>query len=86
MPRPQLLSVRVSSEDLDKLDQLDQLAELQGRSRSQLVQEALAELVNNDQDIRSRECRRLRKRLKSAIEEQCAIMDQASFSDEHRSF
>lgn len=83
MSRTQMLSVRVSSEDLDKLDKL---AELHGRSRSQLVQEALADLVNSDQNMRSLECRRLKKRLKSAIEEQCAIMDQASFSDEHRSF
>jgi len=83
MSGSQMLSVRISKENLEKLDQL---AELQGRPRSQLVQEALVELVNNDQNLRSLECKRLKKRLKNALEEQCAIIDKASFSDEHRTF
>lgn len=83
MPANQMLTVRIPAEDLEKLDQL---AALQGRPRSQLVQEALAELVSKSFTLRSLECEKLKKRLKPAIEEQCAILDKVSFSDAHRSF
>lgn len=84
MPNSQMLTVRVANEDLEKLDQL---AALQGRARSQLVQEALADLIKRNDDIRNLEIERLKKRLRPAIAEQCAILDGgASFADEHRSF
>jgi len=40
MAANQMLTVRIPEEDLEKLDQL---AAIQGRTRSQLVQEALSE-------------------------------------------
>ena len=42
MAANQMLTVRIPEEDLEKLDQL---AAAQGRPRSQLVQEALADLT-----------------------------------------
>ncbi len=84
MASSQMLTVRVADEDLEKLDQL---AALQGRARSQLVQEALADLIRRSDEIRNLEIKRLRKRLRPAISEQCSILDDgASFADEHRSF
>lgn len=63
----QMLTVRIPEEDLEKLDQL---AAAQGRPRSQLVQEALAELINKSENLRYVELARLKKRLKPAIVEQ----------------
>lgn len=84
MGSSQILTVRVSDEDLEKLDQL---AKLQGRPRSQLVQQALSDLIHQSEDIRIREIRRLKKRLQPAIDEQCAILDEfGSFADDNRSF
>jgi predicted transcriptional regulator len=84
MSNNQMLTVRIPSEDLEKLDEL---AALQGRSRSQLVQEALADLIKNNANLRSLECARLKKRLRPAIKEQCAILDEhTSFADVNRSF
>lgn len=82
--KKQMLTVRLPLEDLERLDEL---AALEGRPRSQLVQEALSELINKNEKLRSLELARLQKRLRPAINEQCGLLDQgASFSDEHRNF
>jgi len=84
MSANQMLTVRISAEDLEKLDEL---AVLQGRPRSQLVQEALSELIKNNENLRSLECARLKKKLRPAIKEQCAFLDDnSSFADDNRSF
>lgn len=84
MSNNQMLTVRIPSEDLEKLDEL---AALQGRPRSQLVQEALAELIKNSAGLRSLECARLKKRLRPAIKEQCGFLDEySSFADDNRTF
>jgi len=44
----QMLTVRIPEEDLEKLDQI---AAVQGRSRLQLVQEALAELISQSENL-----------------------------------
>ena len=84
MASSQILTVRIPVEDLAKLDEL---AALQGRPRSQLIQEALAELIRSNEELRHQELERLRKRLRPAISEQCAMLDESSsFADENRSF
>ena len=83
MAANQMLTFRIAADDLEKLDKL---AALQGRPRSQLVQEAVSRLVSSDLASRELERERVRKRLRPAIKEQCAILDQVSFADEHRSF
>lgn len=80
----QMLTVRIPEGDLEKLDQL---AAVRGRSRSQLVQEALAELISKNQNPRDLEFVRLRKRLIPAIVEQCKLLDvSVSFADDNRTF
>ncbi|MFK7861049.1 MAG: ribbon-helix-helix domain-containing protein [Granulosicoccus sp.] len=84
MTANQMLTVRIPEEDLEKLDQL---AAIQGRPRSQLVQEALAELISKNENLRDLEVARLKKRLKTAIAEQCKLIDESgSFSDDNRTF
>ena len=84
MPSNQMLTVRISSEDLEKLDEL---AAIQDRPRSQLVQEAVAELVSKSEHLRELEYAKLKKRLRPAIKEQCEFLDTvASFSDNNRTF
>jgi len=84
MAASQMLTVRIREEDLEKLDQL---AAVQGRPRSQLVQEALAELISKSENLRDLEFARLKKRLKPAIVEQCKLVDESvSFADDHRTF
>jgi len=84
MAANQMLTVRIPEEDLKKLDQL---AAVQGRPRSQLVQEALAELINKNENLRDLEFARLKKRLKPAIAEQCKLLDESgSFADDNRTF
>ncbi len=83
MTANKMLTLRIATEDLEKLDRL---AALQGRPRSQLVHEAVLKLVNDDLASRDHERERIKKRLRLAIKEQCAILDQVSFADEHRSF
>ena len=79
-----MLTVRIPEEDLEKLDQL---AAVQGRPRSQLVQEALAELISKSENLRDLEFARLKKRLKPAIVEQCRLLDESgSFADDNRTF
>ena len=84
MAANQMLTVRIPEEDLKKLDQL---AAVQGRPRSQLVQEALAELINKNENLRDLEFASLKKRLKPAIAEQCKLLDESgSFADDNRTF
>jgi len=84
MAANQMLTVRIPEEDLEKLDQL---AALQGRPRSQLVQEALSELISKSENLRDLEFARLKRRLKPAIVEQCKLLDEAgSFADDNRTF
>ena len=84
MAANQMLTVRIPEEDLEKLDRL---AAIQGRPRSQLVQEALAELIGKSENLRDLEFARLKKRLKPAIAEQCKLLDESeSFADDNRTF
>jgi len=84
MAANQMLTVRIPEEDLEKLDQL---AAAQGRPRSQLVQEALAELISKSENLRDLEFARMKKRLKPAIVEQCKLVDESvSFADDNRTF
>ena len=72
---------------LEDLEKLDQLAAVQGRPRSQLVQEALAKLISRSENLRDLEFARLKKRLKPAIDEQCKLLDESgSFADDNRTF
>ena len=84
MPKNQMLTVRIPVKDLERLDEL---ALIQGRPRSQIIQEALVQLINKSDELRSAESARIRKRLRPAIKEQCELLESAaSFSDEHRVF
>jgi|GEM_PF-1101539 len=84
MAANQMLTVRIPEKDLEKLDQL---AALQGRPRSQLVQEALAELIAKSENLADLEFARLKKRLKPAIVEQCNLLDETdAFADDNRNF
>ena len=84
MAANQMLTVRIPEEDLEKLDQL---AAIQGRPRSQLIQDALAELISKSENLRDLEFARLKKRLKPAIAEQCKLLDESgSFADDNRTF
>ena len=84
MAANQMMTVRIPEEDLEKLDQL---AAIQGRPRSQLVQEALTELISKSENLRDLEFARLKKRLKPATAEQCKLLDESgSFADDNRTF
>ena len=84
MAANQMLTVRIPEEDLEKLDQL---VAVQGRPRSQLVQEALAELISKSENLRDLEFARLKKRLKPVIVEQCKLLDESvSFANDNRTF
>ena len=79
-----ILTVRIPEKDLKKLDQL---AAVQGRSRSQLVQEALAALINKSENLQDLEFARMKKRLKPAIIEQCKLFNESgTFADDNRTF
>lgn len=84
MAANQMLTVRIPVEDLEKLDRL---AAIQGRPRSQLVQEALVELISKSENLRDLEFARLKKQLEPAIAEQCQLLDESvSFADDNRTF
>ena len=84
MAANQMLTVRIPVEDLEKLDRL---AAIQGRPRSQLVQEALVELISKSENLRDLEFARLKKQLEPAIAEQCKLLDESgSFADDNRTF
>ena len=84
MASNQMLTVRIPEKDLEKLDQL---ATLQDRPRSQLIQEALTDLLDKNEKLRELEFERLKKRLRPAIAEQCKLLDDlSSFADDNRAF
>lgn len=84
LPKNQMVSVRIPAEELERLDRL---ASLQGSTRSQLIQEAIADLISKSEVLRNAELWQLQKRLGPVIEEQCRLLDtEASFSDEYRRF
>lgn len=84
MPQSTILTVRLPDDDLKRLDAL---AKQRQQTRSQLVQETLQSLLDNDEVLRKRELEALRKRLRPAVEEQEAFIERVgSFADEHRSF
>ena len=58
MPTNQMLTVRMPKEAPDKLDQM---SAVQGRPGSQLVQEALNDLICKNKKLRNLECARLKK-------------------------
>jgi len=78
-----ILTVRMSEDELIKLDQL---AKLQDRPRSQYVQDALKELIRSTDGVRQRQFLRAKAQLAPAVKEQCALLEKSSVADEHRRF
>lgn len=78
-----ILTVRLPEEELVRLSKL---AALQNRTRSQIVQEAIANLINESEALRPQEFESTRARLKPAIEKQFSLLDRVSVADEHRRF
>lgn len=83
MPASNILTVRMREDDLIKLDEL---AKLQNRPRSQLVQDAVRELLHSNDQLKQQEFDRLKARLAPAVDEQCALLEKSSVADEHRRF
>ncbi|MFK7861576.1 MAG: ribbon-helix-helix protein, CopG family [Granulosicoccus sp.] len=83
MATSNILTVRMQEDELLKLDEL---AKLQNRPRSQLVQDAIRELLHASEELKQQEFHRLKARLAPAIEEQCALLEKSSVADEHRRF
>ena len=83
MATSNILTVRMREDELLKLDEL---AKLQNRPRSQLVQDAIRELLHASDELKQQEFHRLKARLAPAIEEQCALLEKSSVADEHRRF
>jgi predicted transcriptional regulator len=84
MPQSSVLTVRLPDDDLKRLDAL---AKKRRQTRSQLVQETLQALLDNDQDQRKRELKTMQERLRPALEAQDEFLDSVkSFADEHRRF
>jgi len=83
MAASNILTVRMSENELNKLDQL---AKLQNRSRSQLVQDAVKELIRSNDELTRQEFLRIKVRLAPAIKAQCELLDKSSVADEHRRF
>ena len=84
MPQSSVLTVRLRDDDLKRLDAL---AKERRQTRSQLVQETLQALLDNDEDRKKRELKAMRERLRPALEEQEAFIERfGSFADEHRRF
>jgi len=78
-----ILTVRMQEDELKKLDEL---AKLQNRPRSQLVQEAVRELIRSSEELKQQEFHQLKARLAPAVKEQCELLKKVSVSDEHRRF
>ena len=84
MPSNSILTVRLPDDDLKRLDAM---AKKRRQTRSQLVQETLQALLDNDEDQKKRELEALRERLRPALEAQDRFLDSVkSFADEHRRF
>lgn len=83
MAASNILTVRMSEDELNKLDEL---AKLQNRPRSQLVQDAVRELIRSNDELTRQEFLRIKARLGSAVKAQCELLDKSSVADEHRRF
>jgi len=83
MPESSVLTVRLPDKDIKRLDLM---AAQRRQTRSQLVQQTLWALLQNDEEQRQRQIEGLRERLRSAVEAQDDFLDQVSIADEHRSF
>ena len=84
MPQSSVLAVRLPDGDLKRLDAL---AKKRRQTRSQLVQETLQALLDNDEEQKQRELKAMQERLRPVVEEQEAFIERVgSFADEHRRF
>jgi predicted transcriptional regulator len=83
MPANAVLTVRLPDTDLKRLDQL---AKKRRQTRSQLVQETLQALLDNDEDQKKRELEAMRERLRPALEAQDAFLDRVSIASRYRPF
>ena len=84
MPQSSVLTVRLPDDDLKRLDAL---AKKRRQTRSQLVQETLQALLDNDEEQKQRELKAMQERLRPALEAQDEFLDSVtSFADEHRRF
>ncbi len=68
------------------MNKLDELAKLQNRPRSQLVQDAVKDLIRSNEEFDRREFLRIKARLAPAVKAQCELLDKSSVADEHRRF
>lgn len=78
-----ILTVRMNEADLSKLDEL---AKLQNRPRSQLVQDAVRELIRASDELAKQEFLRIKARLAPAVKAQCDVSGRSSVADEHCRF
>jgi predicted transcriptional regulator len=83
MAERSVLTVRLPDNDIKRLDRL---ASQRHQTRSQLVQQTLQALLENDEEQRQRQIDGLRERLRPAVEAQNDFLDHVSIADEHRSF
>jgi predicted transcriptional regulator len=83
MAENSVLTVRLPDDDMKRLDRL---AAQRRQTRSQLVQQTLRTLLENDEEQRLRQIEGLRERLRPAIVAQNNFLDHVSIADEHRSF
>ena len=83
MAASNILTVRISDDELNKLDEL---AKLQDRPRSQIVQDAVKELIRANDDLTRQEFLRVKVRLAPAVKAQFELLDKCSVADEHRRF
>ena len=83
MPESSVLTVRLPDADLKRLDAL---AKKRRQTRSQLVQETLQALLDNDEDQKKQELKTMRERLRPAVRAQEELLNKVSVADEHRRF
>ena len=83
MATSNILTVRMNEDELNKLDQL---AKLQNRPRSQLVQDAVKELIRSNDELTRQEFLRIKARLAPAVKAQSELLEISSVADEHRRF
>lgn len=83
MAASNILTVRMNEDELDKLDEL---AKLQNRPRSQIVQDAVKELIRSNDELTRQEFLRIKARLAPAVKAQCELLNRSSVADEHRRF
>ena len=83
MASSNILTIRMNQNELIKLDEL---AKLLNRSRSQLVQDAVRDLIHSNDELNQQEFHRLKARLAPAVKAQCGLLEKSSVADEHRRF